>query len=142
VNTALFVGLALTVAAPSVKEPPKKDPPSLVGSWEIESVVKGGKAGDENDKGSLDFTADGKATLKERGREMPATYTSDPKKSPAELDLTIDGGGMQVTMKGIWKIEKDTMTLCLSFMGERPKTFEAPDMPMTVLLTLKRVKKD
>ena len=83
--TPLLVGLALAVAAPGPKEAPKKDGPTLVGDWVVETVVKGGRPSAEENS-ALTFTADGKAVLKERGKTIDGTYTSDPKKDPAELD--------------------------------------------------------
>ena len=139
--TPLLVGLALAVAAPGPKEAPKKDGPTLVGDWVVETVVKGGRpAAEENS--ALTFTADGKAVLKERGKTIDGTYTSDPKKDPAELDLTLEAGGMRVTLTGIFKFDKETLTVCMAFMGDRPKAFESAEGAMTVLLTLKRAKKD
>jgi uncharacterized protein (TIGR03067 family) len=139
--TPLLVGLALAVAAPAPKEAPKKEPPTVVGDWVVETVVKGGQPKTEEDS-ALTFTADGKAVLKERGKTIEGTYTSDPKKDPAELDITLEVGGMRVTLSGIFKFDKDTLTLCLNFQGPRPKAFESAEGAMTVLLTLKRAKKD
>jgi uncharacterized protein (TIGR03067 family) len=140
--TPLFVGLALAVAAPAGKEAPKKEDPTLVGNWTVETVVKSGKPAPDDKDGGLDFTADGKAVLRDHGKNIEGTYNSDPKKDPAELDITLEGGGMRVTLKGIFKVEKDKLTVCLTFEGERPKTFESPDGAPTVLVTLKRTKKD
>ena len=63
-----------------------------------------------------------------------------PKKDPAELDLSLEAGGMSIHMPAVFKVEKDTLTICLVFMGERPKKFESPEGSMTLLLTLKRDK--
>jgi uncharacterized protein (TIGR03067 family) len=132
--------LALTVAAPAAKDPPKKDEPALVGNWVAESAIKGGRPDRNPSDATMEFTPDGKVVLKERGKDITGTYTTDPKKDPAELDLTLEGGGMSIHMPGVFKVEKDTLTLCLVFMGERPKKFESPDGSMTLLLTLKRAK--
>jgi uncharacterized protein (TIGR03067 family) len=140
-TTTLFVGLALAVAAPIGKDPPKKDGPTLVGEWTVESVVKGGKPAPEDRDGALEFTADGKAILKERSKTITGTYSSDAKKDPAEVDITLEEQGMRITLSGIYKFEKDTLTVCFAFQAERPKAFETPEATMTVLLTLKRAKK-
>ena len=132
--------LALAVGAPAAKDPPKKDEPTLVGHWTAESAIKGGRPDNNPSDATLEFTADGKVILKEKGKDITGTYTIDSKKAPAELDMTLEGGGMSINMPGIFKIEKDTLTLCLVFMGERPKKFESPEASMTLLLTLKRNK--
>ena len=141
-STSLLIGLALVVAAPAPKEVPKKDAPTLVGMWVVESGIKGGKQDKASGPGTLELTADGKMVLKENGRDIEGTYTIEGKKDPAEVDLVLAAGGMSVSLLGIFKLEKDTLTLCLVFMGERPKTFASPDGSMTILLTLKRAKKD
>lgn len=140
--TPLIAGLALLVAAPATKDPPKKEPPSLIGVWNIESAVKGGKADAADAEGSIEFTKDGNAILKERGKAINATYKIDAKKNPAELDLTLSERGMSITMNGIYKFDGESLIICLTFMGERPTKFESPEKAMTVLLTLKRPKKD
>jgi uncharacterized protein (TIGR03067 family) len=133
--------LALAVGAPGVKDPPKKDAPTLAGLWVAESAVKGGRPDKNPTDATLEFTADGKVVLKEKGRDITGTYTTDGKKDPAELDMNLEAGGMSIHMPGIFKFDKDTLTLCLGFTGERPKKFESPEASMTVLLTLKRAKK-
>jgi uncharacterized protein (TIGR03067 family) len=132
--------LALAVAAPAAKEPPKKDEPTLVGVWAAESGIKNGRPDTNPTDATLEFTADGKVTLKEKGRDITGTYTSDPKKDPPELDLTLSAGGMSIAMPGIFKIEKDTLTICLVPTGDRPKRFESVEGSMNMLLTLKRTK--
>jgi uncharacterized protein (TIGR03067 family) len=141
--TPLIAGLAILVAAPGTKDPPKKEPASLVGVWNIDTVVKGGKPISES-RGSMEFTADGKIMLKEAGKEIPLTYSADTKKSPAELDIDFPSGGNgdSLKLRGIFMIDGDLMTLCLGHVGDRPSKFESTDGSMSVLLTLKRAKKD
>jgi uncharacterized protein (TIGR03067 family) len=132
--------LALTVGAPGAKDPPKKDGPTLVGLWAAESAIKNGRPDNNPTDATLEFTADGKVTLKEKGRDITGTYTTDPKKAPADLDLNLSAGGMSVTMPGIFKIEKDTLTICLTPTGDRPTKFESVEGSNHMLLTLKRTK--
>lgn len=132
--------LTLVVSAPAAKEPPKKDAPTIAGHWTAESGIKGGRPDQNPTEASLEFAAEGKLVLKERGREITGSYTTDAKKDPAELDITLSAGGMTMTMRAIFKIEKDTLTICMVPEGDRPKKFESPEGSVSMLLTLKRSK--
>jgi uncharacterized protein (TIGR03067 family) len=143
-NASLIVGLALAVAAPAPKTASKDEPPSLHGEWVLESAVRGGMNDKPPDGAGVTFTADGKARFREGRRDKveEGTYTVDPKKNPAQIDIVPPANEKVPTVLGIYKIEKDTLTLCLVLGGERPKKFESPAGSEVMLMTLKRVKKD
>lgn len=141
--TPLLLGLAIGIGAPAVKDPPKKDPPSIVGEWVPESAVIGGKNDPPPAGSTFEFTKDGKAIMKEpgsKGDEMK--YTIDTKKDPMEIDLKESAGMKEMVMPGIFKIDGDTLVICIAFGGDRPKTFASPANSTNILLTLKRAKKD
>ena len=89
--THLLISLALLAGAPAKKDPPAKDPPSIVGEWAAVSGTRGGKPDNPEPGTSITFTADGKALLKEGKQEKPkeGTYKADPKKNPAEIDIIL-----------------------------------------------------
>jgi uncharacterized protein (TIGR03067 family) len=139
---SLLAALAVTVGAPGPKEEPKEGPPSVVGEWVAEKGVFGG-----NDRALppggviFEFTADGHTHMREGTKQPdPADYKVDPKKSPAEIDIISTANPKQPPTYGIYKVEGDTLTLCVSRGGKRPTTFEAPAGSDLMLLTLKRVK--
>lgn len=68
------------------------------------------------------------------------TYNIDSSKNPAELNTTL---GKNAWFTGsIFKIEKDTLTLCYTEGGkDRPTKFESPAGTRILLLTFKRVEK-
>jgi uncharacterized protein (TIGR03067 family) len=147
-HATLLVSLAVAVGAPGVKEVPKKEP-SLVGEWVGEKATAGGKDRPVPAGGiKFTFTADGKFTVHEGKREKPdeGTYKADTKKDPAEIDIfpPAEKAG-RGTVRGIFKVEGDTLTLC--FAGgkddaQRPTKFESPADSNVMLMTLKRAKKE
>ena len=141
---SLCLTLALTVSAPAGKDPPKKEAPSLAGDWAVESAVIGGKRDDPPAGTTWAFTADGKSVLSVAGGKGagpgPSTYTVDAKKDPAQVDIAAGPKGMP--MKGIYRVEGDTLTLCLGLDKEdRPAAFESKAGDKVILITLKRAKK-
>lgn len=133
--SSLLVALAISVGAPATKDS-KKDPPSPVGVWVAE---KGTRDGDDRavTAGSVtvEFTADGKVSLQEGSKRVgPVEYRLDPKRSPAEIDVK------EMEMVGIYKVDGDTLTLCMGDGGKRPTEFASPAGSKALLLTLKRAK--
>jgi len=131
--------LCLTLAAPAPKEV-KKPAPTIVGEWALQSAVSMGMAIPAGQGPSMiSFLADGKCVSTQAGAAKPedASYTHDPKMSPAHIDI-VEGKGMAIP--GIYKIEGETLTICVSIGGQRPVNFEASDK--IIMLTLKRVKKE
>jgi uncharacterized protein (TIGR03067 family) len=148
-HATLLFGLALGVAAPGLKDPPKKDP-GIVGEWVFESAMMGGMAAPiEKAKLRVTFRADGIVTAKEGDQPTKEehTYTIDTKKDPAEIDLVPRNQGNNnqapgMSATGIFKIDGDTLTICFAVGGTRPKAFASPAGEMTILMSFKRAKKD
>lgn len=138
----LLLGLALAIAAPAPKDPPKKEAPSLVGVWSGESGTRGGKPDHPPAGTTIEFTADGKVLIKEGTDREPegGTYRAVRTKTPAEIDITPPGKGNDPMILGIFKIEGDTLTMCFALGGDRPKDFVSPAGSEAMLITCKRVK--
>jgi uncharacterized protein (TIGR03067 family) len=142
VSTQLLVGLALVVGAPALKPAAKAPaPPTLVGGWAVESWIMDGQA--EPCAGqTLTFVVGGAFVAQRDGEHQGAgTYKYDPKADPAEVDMVEDG--VEGATKGIWKLDGDTLTLCVSGDPKRgrPSAFAAPAGSDCILVTLKRVPK-
>lgn len=133
----LAIGLAVIIAAPAPKEA-KKAPLTIVGDWSLESVSVFGMAQppDQSQK-TVRFAADGTtSTLNDNAAPLVSKFTHDAKATPATLDMEKDG----MKFPGIYKIEGETLTICLTIQGERPDTFTPGTK--NILYTMKRVKKD
>ena len=87
------------------------------------------------------FTAEGKSVQKVEGVAVAAndaTYTTDSKKAPAQPDVE---GGIAGPLRAIYKVEKDTLTLCfVDGSDARPAAFVSPAGSKVVLVTLTRIK--
>jgi len=139
----LLLALAVTLSAPAAKEAPKKDPPTIVGEWVGEKAERGGMPLPVPPGGvTMEFLADGKLVIREGPKPAEAaSYTADPKKSPAEIDVNPSDKVKELKFVGIYKIEGDTLIMCLGLGGKRPEKFESPAGSDCMLMTLKRAKK-
>lgn len=138
---SLCLGLAVSLGAPA-----PKDKPTVVGEWAAESVVAGGKTLPGPPGGaSFTFAADGKLRVRDGDKVSDdGSYTVDPKKDPAEIDLIPPAAQKKPPTQGIYKLDGDTLTLCFhpkDPKAGRPKAFESPDGSTAMVITLKRVKK-
>jgi uncharacterized protein (TIGR03067 family) len=136
----LTSALSLFLVAQSLAQQPtdakqKSDQELLQGNWDIVGLDSGGKSElTSNYKGNRFSFGKEKATLKE-GSYTPIEYSFalDSAKSPKTIDLTIKGN----VLRGIYKLEKEDLVLCISMGGPRPTEFasKAPDCER---ITLKR----
>src|SRR5207244_6413289 len=111
--------------------------------WVRVGHVQAGNPGptDREDHHQL-FTAGGEWNYWYGGlRAAPGgnTYVIDEKQSPPTIDLLLGRAGAD-SYRGIYKVEGDTLTLCLLRSGERPKTFESSAEAPTTVWVFKRVK--
>src|SRR5690242_14009883 len=84
--SSLLVGLALSIAAPALREKPAPAP-TLVGEWVPESVTVGGRTVTPGSDRWV-FRTDGTWAISGRGQELDAgSFAWDPKASPGTVDL-------------------------------------------------------
>lgn len=74
-------------------------------------------------------------------KDDPATIKIDSSKTPNQIDITSTKDGKKETNYGIFKVEKDVLTIIATEKGEekdRPKDFKGSEK--TLMLTLKKQK--
>ena len=115
----------------------KKDQKKFAGTWSVVSATKGGKPAPADEIKEIRFTFSGdKMTFRMGDKSKDGTYTIDPAKKPAQIDVTADG----MSHPGIYQFEGDTLKLCVGH-DERPAEFKSAEGSKTMLITLKREKK-
>ncbi len=136
VLVAMTAGLVFLVGAQD-DAAIKKDKGVLKGLWKFESLeAQDGKKDDLNDA-TLKFEQDNIQFTKGDERKK-VSYTINPAGQPKEIDVKPEDRDQP--MPGIYRVEKDTLTLCIAFApgAARPNEFAAKES--NVLITLKRVK--
>jgi uncharacterized protein (TIGR03067 family) len=136
--------IALAVGAPSKEEPKKPAMPSIVGEWTCIKFVGGGlERTDLNELKEIGFafTADGKFRGHFGKQQLEGTFKTDVAKVPAEFDLK--HAGNDKAGLGLFKIDKDTLTLCFAEGGvARPDKLASPAGTRIMLITFTRVEKN
>jgi uncharacterized protein (TIGR03067 family) len=122
----------------------EKDLKALVGKYKIEKAELGGK-----DTLALfkelrfEIPESGKYKLELGGQKDEGTFSVDPSKKPAEMDIKgVEGPNKGKTIKAIYKLDGDTVSICYGLGGgDRPTKFETKDGTMQFLAVYKREKK-
>jgi len=136
---------ALVIGAPALKDRPKAGG-HVVGDWVLARwVIDGQDLPLPATRWAYRFTPDGRVFTAAESR-VPAetgTYRVDPDEVPARIDLLSAPSPTGRLTPGIYRVEGDTLTLCLwvgrATEAERPTRFAAPAGSGAVLLILKRV---
>jgi uncharacterized protein (TIGR03067 family) len=116
----------LAHAAPALKDRPKTEP-GLAGDWEVVELTMAGQPIDlRGVHTGFRFTADGRWGQVNGSREPErlARFTVDPATGPASLNLSGANNSGGPVMVGIYRLDGDTLTLCLVPAGSpRPTEF-------------------
>jgi len=138
----LLLALAVIVLglATAPSQDAKRDDERLRGTWEVISLVEGGKEmPDQKGQTTITFLGKGKLRVKVKDQTSEGTYKLDPSRSPKWVEMSKDGD----TFLGIYELKGDTLRLCFATGAgkERPTRFESrTDGPATTFAVLKRVK--
>jgi uncharacterized protein (TIGR03067 family) len=112
---------------------------TLVGRWQVVSYRARG-VDSEDTRGLVTTFTENKMITRNQHGVGEVTYTIDPRKDPKEISTRSRGPFTdpdQTYMRGIYRLEGDTLTICIALPGEkRPATF---DSKKHVLVVYRRV---
>ena len=139
-----FLTLAFTAAsllaapAPDKKDPTKEDQEKIQGTWKVESGEFGGaKNPDELLKIQLVFSGEKIVSKSGDAEKKKGTFQLDATPKIKTIDFRTD----DQLVHGIYKLDGDTLTICLDESGEaRPAEFVSKAGSKVALVVLKRVK--
>lgn len=132
--------LALAAAPEAVR-----DEDRLQGDWKVTSLVEAGKKAEPKTFAAWNLTVAGDKMTARDGKEVMDEYTFrlDAAASPRAIDLTVQTGEAKgKTLQGIYQLEGDTLTVCVSEPGkkDRPKEFRSAEGSSHTLLVFQRTR--
>ena len=137
--------LLVVVASAAGQEKPQdltaKDIEALKGKREItSSEFEGQSAKDAYKPGTVIVIEGDELYFTDGFAQSPkAKFKLDATAKPKSIDVGV-GKGEKKAAKGIYSLDKDTLKLCLSLDGDRPREFKTKAGDKTNLFVLKRQK--
>jgi len=117
---------------------------ALEGTWVIDAATLDGRDHGDDFKGMKLILKGSNYTIQFAENSDKGTFTLNAEKSPKWIDIKTGAKGpfFGKTLPGIYKIDDDTLILCLHGDGKtRPGEFDAKSKTRNMLLTYKREKK-
>jgi uncharacterized protein (TIGR03067 family) len=144
-NSVLILGVTLALSAPALKDRPKKADQTIVGEWEVTSITLPGGRASASSGLRYTFSADGRWLIHRKGEELAGNrgYAMDPKAVPPAVELITGTAAANPARRlGIFKVERDTLTICAAKSRDaRPTSFDPAAKDGVTLYVLERVKK-
>lgn len=105
---------------------------NLQGNWQLTSQEHGGKKSEAKEIANITLEVKGAKFIIRDGvdvKEDASVETLNAKAKTATIDVKITAGpDLDKVIKGIWKLEKDALTICIAEPSkDRPKEFAAKE---------------
>jgi len=125
----LLLSLSSVSAAPVPKNKKLPLAEQILGAWAVESrETDGGK--NKDNEGTTWTISEGQLVSNRGGTPNTWVLTLDTEADPAKYQLTIGGSGYT----GIMEIDGDTLRVCHTMVGIRPKEFSTKEGAEIVIL--------
>ena len=138
----ILIGAGTLFATGGDGDAVKREKRKLQGVWSVTELTEAGEKAPAEKAQSLCLEFKGEAiTITIKGKAaVKGTFTVDPEKSPATMNISFEKDGKTVTIPAIYELKGDDFKLChpQSESGTKPSAIEATSN--TVLMTLKRKK--
>ena len=137
-TTPTALAVLVIMVAQTTRAADETNQKPLEGTWIVVSSENGGKSDDDAIGNKVVFQGD-KVTIHRKSSDDAdkASFTIDPKRSPASIDIR--GGDEGTTAPGIYKLNGDRLTICFrTAKGDRPAEFNSKADAHICLLVLKR----
>jgi uncharacterized protein (TIGR03067 family) len=137
-TVALTAGNLWAAPAPEKKDPTKEDQEKIQGTWKVDSgEIAGAKNPDELLKIQLVFSGEKIVSKVGDVEKKKGTFQLDATPKIKTIDVRTD----DQLVHGIYKLDGDSLTICVDESGEaRPAEFVSKEGSKVALVVLKRVK--
>jgi uncharacterized protein (TIGR03067 family) len=113
---------------------------ALEGRWKVVKAERGGKPNPAEVGSIAHFSASELTMESPEGHKVTFALATDAAASPAHIDVTRERGDQSFTMKGIYRLEGDTLRMNLAVpFDERPTDFTTKPGEMKSLNVYERV---
>ena len=141
-NRASLAAVLLTASLATAADKPGHELVPFQGTWAVQAITKNGVAVPDDQAQRLVLVVKDNTRVVKDGDEVKskATFTVDSSKTPKQMDITVSDGPLAgKTLRGIYELKDDTLTVCLTLDGDkRPDDLTAKEDSGRLLQVFKK----